>query len=51
MPQEPIKMIEQATDLELERFRVKARLEIGEKEEQIPQHLQELKDALKGTFL
>lgn len=35
-------------DLELERMRVKARLEIGEKEELIPQYLQELKDAVKG---
>ncbi|ODN01780.1 Alpha-tocopherol transfer protein-like [Orchesella cincta] len=35
------------TDLELERLRVKAKLEIGEKEELIPQYLQELRDAVK----
>jgi len=34
-------------DLEMERMRVKARLEIGEKEELIPQYLQQLKDAVK----
>ncbi|CAL8141942.1 unnamed protein product [Orchesella dallaii] len=35
------------TDLELERLRVKAKLEIGEKEDLIPQYLQELRDAVK----
>lgn len=49
MPQQMTKMIEQTGDLELERFRVKARLEIGEKDELIPQYLQELRDALKGN--
>lgn len=48
MPQQIAKMIEQVGDIELERLRAKAKVEIGEKEELIPQYLQELKDALKG---
>lgn len=43
------KMIE-TCDLEMERLRVKARLEIGEKEELIPKYCQELRDAVKGML-